>query len=123
MFTLYRIGFCFVSKVAPVQCKQELMLCCGAEIVPKCSQCEQSPIRHTICFDFEKITYSYEVPLQFLLRYKCSDLARAVSKTYPIQNVPLSTATAERHCSGAETASKTAFLKSVPYQTGALSFQ
>ena len=40
MFTLYRIGFCFVSKVVPVQCEQELMYFCGAEIVPKRSQCE-----------------------------------------------------------------------------------
>ena len=43
MFTLYRIGFCSVSKVAPVQCEQELMFCCGAEIVPKRSQCERKP--------------------------------------------------------------------------------
>ena len=43
MFTLYRIGFCSVSTVAPVQCEQELMFCCGAEIVPKRSQCEQKP--------------------------------------------------------------------------------
>ena len=43
MFTLYRIGFSSVSKVAPVQCEQELMFCCGAEIVPKRSQCEQKP--------------------------------------------------------------------------------
>ena len=43
MFTLYRIGFCSFSKVAPVQCEQELMFCCGAEIVPKRSQCEQKP--------------------------------------------------------------------------------
>ena len=43
MFTLYRIGFCSVSKVAPVQCEQELMFCCGAEIVPNRSQCEQKP--------------------------------------------------------------------------------
>ena len=28
MFTLYRIGFCSVSKVVPVQCEQELMFCC-----------------------------------------------------------------------------------------------
>ena len=41
MFTLYRIGFCSVSKVAPVQCEQELIFCCDAEIVPKRSQCEQ----------------------------------------------------------------------------------
>ena len=43
MFTLYRIGFCSVAKVAPVQCEQELMFRCGAEIVPKRSQCEQKP--------------------------------------------------------------------------------
>ena len=43
MFTLYRIGFCSVSKVAPVQCEQELMFCCGAEVVLKRSQCEQKP--------------------------------------------------------------------------------
>ena len=41
IFTLYRIGFCSIAKVAPVQCEQELMLFCGAEIVPKRSQCEQ----------------------------------------------------------------------------------
>ena len=41
MFTLFRIGFCSVSKVALVQCERELMFCCGAEIVPKRSQCEQ----------------------------------------------------------------------------------
>ena len=40
MFTLYRIGFCSVSKVAPIQYEQELMFCCGAETVPKRSQCE-----------------------------------------------------------------------------------
>ena len=43
MFTLYRIGFCSVSKGPPVKCEQELMFCCGAEIVPKRSQCEQEP--------------------------------------------------------------------------------
>ena len=43
MFTLYQIGFCSVSNVALVQCEQELMLCWGAEIVPKRSQCEQKP--------------------------------------------------------------------------------
>ena len=35
--------FCSVSKVAPVKCEQELMFSCGAEIVPKCFQCEQKP--------------------------------------------------------------------------------
>ena len=33
MFTLYRIDFCTVSKVAPVQCEQELKIfCCGVNI-------------------------------------------------------------------------------------------
>ena len=45
MFTLYQIGFCSVSKVAPMKlmfcCEQKLMFCCGAEIVPKRFQCEQ----------------------------------------------------------------------------------
>ena len=27
MFTLYRIGVCSFSKVAPAQCEQELMFC------------------------------------------------------------------------------------------------
>ena len=40
MCTLYRIVFCSVSKVAPVQCEQELIFCCGAEIVLKRFQCE-----------------------------------------------------------------------------------
>ena len=43
MFTLYWIGLCSVSKVAPIQCEQELMFCCGAETVPKRSQCEHKP--------------------------------------------------------------------------------
>ena len=43
MITLYRIGFCSVSKVAPVQCEQELMFRCGAGTVPKRSQCEHKP--------------------------------------------------------------------------------
>ena len=42
-FTLYRIGFCSISKVVLVQYEKELMFCCSAEIVPKRSQCEQKP--------------------------------------------------------------------------------
>ena len=71
MFTLYRIGFCSASKVAPVQCEQELMFCCGAEIVPKRSQREQKPypLRNLqLSLWFEKIIYQNEVPLQFLLQ-------------------------------------------------------
>ena len=71
MFTLYRLGFWSVAEVAPVQCEQELMFCCDAEIVPKRSQCEQKPYpSHNLhaAFWFEKIIFQNEVPLQFLLR-------------------------------------------------------
>ena len=71
MFTLYRIGFCSVSKIAPVQCEQKLMFCCGAEIVPNVPNVKRSPIRHTIYnafLWFQKIIYQNEVPLQFLLQ-------------------------------------------------------
>ena len=49
------------------------MFCCGAEIVPKRSQCEQKPYpsqSHNLnaAFWFEKIIFQNEVPLQFLLR-------------------------------------------------------
>ena len=58
MFTLYRIGFCSVSKVVPVQCERELMFCCGAEIVPNRSQCEQKPYPsynlQTLPFDLKR---------------------------------------------------------------------
>ena len=40
---MYGIGFCSVSKVASVQCEQELLSCCGAQIVLKRSQCEEEP--------------------------------------------------------------------------------
>ena len=49
----------------------------------------RSPICYAICnapFKFEKIIYQNEVPLQFLLRQKCSDLIRTVSKTYTIRD-------------------------------------
>ena len=39
-FALYRIGFCSVSKVALVQCEQELTFICG---VPQRSQGERKP--------------------------------------------------------------------------------
>ena len=63
--------FLLLFKSCSVQCEQESMFCCGAEIVPKRSEYEQSHVCHTICnapFSFEKIIYQYEVPLQFLLR-------------------------------------------------------
>ena len=34
MFTLYRIGFCSISKVVAVQCEQEYVHCCTAKIAP-----------------------------------------------------------------------------------------
>ena len=95
MFTLYRIGFCSVSKVAPIQCEQELMFCSGTEIVPKRSQCEHKPypaynLQRSLLIskDYLPVRGSVAIPAPI----KCSDLTRTVSKTYPIRNVPLSTA-------------------------------
>ena len=95
MFTLYRIGFCSVSQVAPIQCEQELMFCSGAEIVPKRSQCEHKPypaynLQRSPLISKDHLTVRASVAISALI--KCSDLTRSVSKTYPIRNVPLSTA-------------------------------
>ena len=95
MFTLYWIGFCSVSKLAPTQCEQELMFCSGAEIVPKRSQCEHKLYpaynlqrSRLISKDYlpERGSLAISAPI------KCSDLTRTASKIYPIRNVPLSTA-------------------------------
>ena len=93
MFTLYQIGFCSVSKVAPIQCEQELMFCCGAEIVPK--RCEHKPyplynLQRCLLISKDHLPVRGSVPISAPI--KCSDLTRTVSKTYPIRNVPLSTA-------------------------------
>ena len=98
MFTLYRIGFCTVSKVAPIQYEQELMFCCGAEIVPKRSQCEhkQYPsynLQRSLLIS--KDHSAVQASTRFCCNF-CSDkvirLEWTVSKTSPIRNVPLSTA-------------------------------
>ena len=74
MLTLYRIGFCSVSKVAPLQCEQELMSCCGAKIVLKGSQC--AVIQFTMLpFDLKRSFMSTRFRCIF-----CSDLTRTVSK-------------------------------------------
>ena len=93
MFTLYRIGFCSVSEVAPVQCEQKLM-CRNCFVAFPVWTEVLSVIQFAtlLNFLFENIINQYEVPLYVLLRWKCSDLTRTVSKTCPIRNVPLSTA-------------------------------
>ena len=95
MFTLYRISFCSVSKVAPIQCEQELMFCCEAETVPKRSQCEHKPypsynLQGSILISKDHLPKRGSVAIS--AQQKCSDLIRTVSEPYPIQNVPLSTA-------------------------------
>ena len=113
MFTLYRIGFCSVAKVASVQCGQELIFCCGAEIVPKRSQCEQKP-------------YSSYTLQRSLLIWKDHLPKRAsVAISAPIEVFKLDSdrlknlsdterstfnSGAEQYCFGAETASKIVFL-------------
>ena len=114
MFTLYRIGFCFVLKVAPVQCEQELMFCCGAEIVQKRYQCKQKPYQ------------SYNLQCSLLIYLKRSLPKRgSIAISAPIKMFRLDldcfknlsdtkhstfNIGAEQYCSGAENASKTTFL-------------
>ena len=95
MFTLYRIGFCSVSKVAPIQCEQELTFCCGTEIVSKRSQCEHKPypsydLQRFLSISKDHLPVRGSVAISVPIKY--SDLTRTVSKTYPIRNVPLSRA-------------------------------
>ena len=68
MFTLYRIVCFSIAKVAPVQCEQEFMFCCGAEIVPKRFQFEQKPYPSHNLQRCLFLIFQNEVPLQFLLR-------------------------------------------------------
>ena len=95
MFTLYRIGFCSVAKVAPIQCEQELMPCCGAQIVPNRSQCEHKPypsynLQHSLLISEDHLPKRGSVAISAPI--KVFRLIRTVSKTYPIRKVPLSTA-------------------------------
>ena len=86
---------CSASKVAPIQCEQELMFCCGAEIVPKRSQCEHKPypsysLQRSLLISKDHLPVRDSVAISAPI--KCSDFTRTVSKTYPIRDVPLSTA-------------------------------
>ena len=94
MFTLYRIGFCSFPIVAPVQCEQELMLCCGAEIIPKRSQCEQKyhpsyNLQRSLLISKDDLPIRDSVAISAPI--KVLRLTRTVSKIYSIRNVPLST--------------------------------
>ena len=94
MFTMYQIGFCSVSKVAPIQCEQELMFCSGTKIVPKRSQCEHKPyptynLQRSLLISKDYLPVRGSVAISASI--KCSHLIRTVSKIYAIPNVPLST--------------------------------
>ena len=124
MFTLYRIDFCSVSKVAPVQCEQELMFCCGAEIVPKRSQCEQKP--YPLC-NLQRFLLIWEDNLPI----RGSVAISAPIKVFRLDSDRLKNLSdterstfnsgAEQYCSGAETASKAAFLVWTEALSGTLS--
>ena len=125
MFTLYRIGFCFVSKVAPEQCEQELMFCCGAEIVPKRSQCEQKP--YPLC-NLQRCSL---LIWKDILPKRGSVAISAPIKVFRLDSDRLKNLSdterstfnsgAEQYCSGAETASKAAFLVWTEALSGTLS--
>ena len=124
MFTLYRIGFCSVSKVAPIQCEQKLMFCCGAETVPKRSQCEHKPYP------------SYNLQLSLLVSKDHLPKRGSVAISAPIKVFRLDSdrfrnlfdterstfnSGAEQYCSRTENASKTAFLVWTEALSGTLS--
>ena len=124
MFTLYRIGFCSVSKVAPVQCEQELMFCFVAEIVPKRSQCEQKP--YPLC-NLQRSLFIWKDNLPI----RGSVAISAPIKVFRLDSDRLKNLSdterstfnsgAEQYCSGAETASKAAFLMWTEALSGTLS--
>ena len=112
MLTLYRIGFCSVSKVAPVQCEQELMFCFGAEIVSKRSQCEQKPypsynLQRSLLIWKDYLPKWGSVAISAPIKVFRLDLDRFKN----LSDTERSTfnSGAEQYCSGAETASKAAF--------------
>ena len=88
-------SFCSVSKVAPVQCEQELIFCCGAEIVPKRSQCEHKPyplcnLQRSLFIWKDHLPKRGSVAISVPIKVCTLDSDRF--KTYPIRNVPLLTA-------------------------------
>ena len=124
MFTLYRIGFCSVSKVAPVQCEQELMFCCGAEIVPKRSQCEQKPyplcnLQRSLLIwkdslpKLDSVAISAPIKVFRLDSDRLKNLSDTERSTF--------NSGAEQYCSGAENASKAAVLVWTEALSGTLS--
>ena len=95
MFALYWIGYCSVSKVAAVQCEQELMFCCGAEIVLKHSQCEQKPypsynLQRSLLIWKDHLLMRDSVAISAPIKVFRLDSDRF--KTYLLRNVPLSAA-------------------------------
>ena len=63
-------GFCSISKVARVQCEQESMFCCIAEIVLNRFQCEQKPLPVIQC-----ATLPFDLKRSFtktLTRFRCN---------------------------------------------------
>ena len=124
MLTLYRIGFCSVSKVALVQCEQELMFCCGAEIVPKRSQCEQKPylscnLQRSLLIWKDNLPIRGSVAISAPIKVFRLDSDRLKN----LSDTERSTfnSGAEQYCSGAETASKAAFLVWTEALSGTLS--
>ena len=113
MFTLYRIGFCSVAKVAPIQCEQELMSCCGAKIVPKRSQCEHKPypsynLQRSLLISKDHLSKRGSVAISAPIKVFRLDSDRFKN----LSDTERSTfnSGAEQYCSGAENASRAAFL-------------
>ena len=100
-----------MPKVDPVQCEQELMFCCTAEIVPKRPQCEQKPypsynLQRSLLIDHLPIRGSVAISAPIKMFRLDSDPFKNLSDT----ERSTFNSGAEQYRSGAEPTSKTAFL-------------
>ena len=102
-----------MSKVAPIQCEQESMFCCGEETVPKCSQYEHKlylsySLQRSLLISKDHLPKRGSVAISSPIKVfrldsdRCKNLSDTERSTFNSR--------AEQYCSGAETASKTAFL-------------
>ena len=120
MFTLYRIGFCSVSKVAQIQREQELMFCWRncSEAFPVWTQALSVIQFATLPFDFKGSVTSTRFRCNF-----CSDkVFRLDSDRFKnLSDTERFNSRAEHFCSGVETASKAAYLMWTEALSGTLS--
>ena len=108
--------FLLLLKFVPVQCEQELMLCCSSETVPKRSECEQEPsssynLQHSRLIWKEHLPVRGSIAIYDPVKvfrldsYRFKNLSDTERYTF--------NSGAEQFCPRAETASKAAFTEAL----------